>query len=65
MGGSQNSGAECLVLGDLIIPNVESDHVRVHCFPGIRAEQLQTIMENQELGSPDTVVIHVGTNNLR
>jgi hypothetical protein len=61
----QCKGAECLVLGDSIIWNVESEHVRVQCFPGIRTEQLQRVMENRELGSPDTVVIHVGMNDLR
>jgi hypothetical protein len=45
------------VLGDSIIHNMESDHVRLQCFPGIRADQLQRVMENQELGSPDTVVM--------
>jgi hypothetical protein len=49
----QHEGAECLVLGDSIIRNVESEHVRVKCFPGIRTEQLQRVM------SLDTVVIHV------
>lgn len=57
--------AECLVLGDSIIRNVEAEHMMVQCFPGIRTEQLQRVMENRELGSPDTVVIHVGTNDLR
>jgi hypothetical protein len=28
----QREGAECLVLGDSIIQNVESEHVRVQCF---------------------------------
>jgi hypothetical protein len=37
----------------------------VQCFPGIRTEQLQRVMENRDLGSPDTVVIRVGTNDLR
>jgi hypothetical protein len=55
--------AECLVLGDSIIRNVESEHVRVQCCPGIRTEQLQRVMENIDLWSPDTVAIHVGTND--
>jgi hypothetical protein len=37
----------------------------VECFPGIRTVQLHRIMENGELGNPDTVLIHVGTNYLR
>jgi hypothetical protein len=61
----QHEGAECLVLGVSIIRNVESKHVRVQCFPGIRTEQLLRVMENRDLGSPDTVVIHVGTTDLR
>jgi lysophospholipase L1-like esterase len=34
-------------------------------FPGIRTEQLQRFIERRERGSPDSVVIHVGTNDLR
>jgi hypothetical protein len=59
----QHESAECLVLGDSIIRNVESEYVRVQCFPGIRTEQLQRVMENRDLGRPDTVVIHVGAND--
>ncbi|XP_021927639.1 uncharacterized protein LOC110833640 [Zootermopsis nevadensis] len=59
--------AEFLVLGDSIIRDVGTEHrnIKVECFPGIRTEQLQRVMENRDLGSPDTVVIHVGTNDLR
>ena len=39
--------------------------MKVVCFPGIRTEQLQRVIERSELGSPDSVVIHVGTNDLR
>ncbi|PNF17577.1 hypothetical protein B7P43_G15177 [Cryptotermes secundus] len=56
--------AECLVLGDSIICNVEAE-MRVQCFPGIRTEQLQRVIDNRDLGAPDTVIIHVGTNDLR
>ncbi|KDR12548.1 hypothetical protein L798_13708 [Zootermopsis nevadensis] len=60
-------GAECLVLGDSIIRDVGTDHgnIKVECFPGIRTEQLQRVMENRNFGNPDTVIIHVGTNDLR
>jgi len=37
----------------------------VECFPGIRTVQLHRVMENRELGNPDTLLIHVGTNDLR
>ena len=60
-------GGECLVLGDSIIRNVgtECPDMKVKCFPGIRTEQLHRVIERRELGSPDSVVIHVGTNDLR
>jgi hypothetical protein len=61
----QDGGSECLLLGDSIIRNVESEHVRLERFPAIRTEQLQRVMENRDLGSPDTAVIRVGTNDLR
>jgi hypothetical protein len=39
--------------------------MKVECFPGIRTEQLHRVVENRDLGSPDTVVIHVGTKELK
>jgi hypothetical protein len=58
-------GGECLVLGDSIIRNVGTEYpdMKFECFPGIRTEQLQRVIER--IGSPDSVVIHVGTNDLR
>jgi hypothetical protein len=35
----------------------------VECFPGIRTEQLHRVLDNRDLGTPDTVVIHIGTND--
>ena len=35
------------------------------CFLGIRADQLRRVLENRDLGSPDTIVIHGGTNDLK
>lgn len=60
-------GGECLVLGDLIIWNVETEcsDMKSECFSGIRKEQLHRVIENRDLGSTDTYVIHVGTNDLR
>jgi hypothetical protein len=60
-------GGEYLVLGDSIIRNVgnECPNMKVECFPCIRTEKLQRVIERRELGSPDSVVIHVGTNDLR
>jgi hypothetical protein len=47
--------------------NVGAEHtdMMVECFPGIRTEQLHRVIEKRDLGSPETVVIHVGTNDLR
>jgi hypothetical protein len=39
--------------------------VRVQSLPAIITEQLQRVMGNRDLGSPDAVVIHVGTNDIR
>jgi hypothetical protein len=39
--------------------------VKFECFPGIRTENQQRVIERREQGSPDTVVIHVGTIGLR
>jgi hypothetical protein len=60
-------GEKCLVLGDSILRNVGADkpNMRVECFPGIRTDQLRRIMENRDLGYSDSVVIHVGTNDVR
>ena len=39
--------------------------MKFECFPGIRTDQLHRVIENRDLASPDTVVIRVGTNDLR
>ncbi|KAK7792259.1 hypothetical protein R5R35_000066 [Gryllus longicercus] len=56
-----------LVIGDSIVRhegNVNK-HMNVACLPGIRTEQLRRYVGNRDLGTPDTVIIHVGTNDLR
>jgi len=59
--------AKCMVVGDSLLRSVGADHedTIVECFPGIKAEQLHRVIEKRELGSPETVIIHVGTNDLR
>lgn len=59
--------AKCLLVGDSIIRNVgaEQEEIRVECFPGIKTDQLRRVVENTDLGSPETVIVHVGTNDLR
>ena len=58
---------ECLVLDDSIVRNVgtERSDVKVECFLDIRTEQLHSVIEYRDQGSSDTVINHVGTNNLR
>jgi len=55
------------VLGDSTVRNfgTECSDMKVECFPGIRTEQLHRVVENRDLGSPDTVVILGGTNDLK
>jgi lysophospholipase L1-like esterase len=55
------------VLGDSVIWNVGSDSsdMIIERFPGIRTEQLHRVTDNRDLGSPDIVVLQVGTNDLR
>jgi hypothetical protein len=57
----------CMVVGDSIVRNVGTEHadVNVECFPGIKTEQIRRVMEKKVLVSPETVIIHVGTNALR
>jgi hypothetical protein len=61
----QERGKKSLVLGDCIIQIVKTEHMSVQCFPGIRNDQLKISCENRELRTPDTVLIHVVTNDLR
>lgn len=63
----KRKAATCMVLGDSIVRNVGGEHtdMTVECFPGIRTEQLHRRIEGTDLGSPETVIIHVGTNDLR
>jgi lysophospholipase L1-like esterase len=56
-----------MVVGDLIVCNVRAEYadMKLECFPVIKTEQLHRVMEKRDLVSPDTVIIHVGTNDLR
>ena len=57
----QHEGEQCLVVGDSIIRNVRTgqNNMMVECFPCIRTAQLHRVLDNRDLGTPDTVVIHV------
>jgi hypothetical protein len=58
---------KCVVIGDSIVRNVGADHadMEVECFPGIKTEQLHRVVERMELASAETLIIHVGTNDVR
>jgi len=58
---------KCMLVGDSVVRNVGAEHadMKVECSPGIKTEQLHRVMEKRDLVSPDTVIIHVGTNDLR
>jgi hypothetical protein len=56
-----------MVVGDSMLRIVGAEHadMMVECFPGIRTEQLHRVIEKRDLCSPETVIILVGTNDLR
>jgi hypothetical protein len=58
---------KCMVVGDSIVRNVGTGHtdMTVQCFPGIKTEQLHRVIERSDLGSPESAIILVGTNDLR
>ena len=58
---------KCMVVGDSKVRNVGAEHadMKVECFPCIKTEQLHRVLEKSDLVSPDTVIIHVGTNDFK
>jgi len=59
--------AKCMVVSDSVLRIVGAEHedMMLECFLGVKTEQLHRVIEKRELGSPETVIIHVGTNDLR
>jgi hypothetical protein len=39
--------------------------VMEECFPGIETEEVHSVIDKRDLGSLETVIIHVRTNDLR
>jgi hypothetical protein len=64
---TKQKSIKCIVVGDSIVRSVGAEHVdmKVECFPGIRTEQLHRVIEKRDQFSSDTVIIHVGTNDLK
>ncbi len=54
-----------LVLGDSIVRHTGTGNeaLDVRCFPGIRTAQLRRVIESQDMGRPDAVILHVVTND--
>ena len=59
--------SKCVVVGDPMLRNDRAVHadMMVESFQGIKTEQLHAVREKRNLGGPETVFIHVGTNDLR
>jgi hypothetical protein len=55
-----------MVVGDSLVRSLGAEHgdMKVDCFPGIKTEQLQRVIERRDLDSAETLIIHVGTNDL-
>jgi hypothetical protein len=66
-GKRETMPTKCVVVGDSVLRNVGAEHadMMVECFPGIKTDQLHRVIENRDLGSPETVIIYVGTNDIR
>jgi hypothetical protein len=56
-----------MVVGGLMLPNVGAQHtdMMVESIQAIETEQLHKVVEKRGLSSPETVIIHMGTNDLR
>jgi len=55
--------AQCLKVKQNV--GTECSDMKVECFLGVRMEQLHRVFEYRYLGSPDTIVNCVGTEDLR
>jgi len=62
-----NKLAMCMLVGDLMLRNVGAEHrdMMVECFQGIKTEQLHKMIEKRHLGITVTVIVYMGTNDLR
>ena len=62
-----HEGEQCLFVGNSIIRSVGTgqNNTMVESFPGIRTEQIHRVLDKRDLGTPDTVIIHVDTNDLK
>jgi hypothetical protein len=56
-----------VVIGDSVLRNVGAEHtdITVECLSGFKTGQLHGVIEKRDLGSPETAIIHAGTNDFR
>ena len=59
--------AKCWWSGYLMLRRfgAEDTDMVMECFQGIKIKELHRMIETKHLGSPETVIIHMGTNDLR
>ena len=52
-----------MLVSDSMLRNVGAVHagLMVECFPGIKTVELHRVIDERDLGSPETVIIHVCT----
>jgi hypothetical protein len=50
-----------------MLRNVGAEHadMMVQCFAGIKTEHLHRVIQEKDLGSPETAIKHLGTNDWR
>jgi hypothetical protein len=62
----KQKSARCMVVGDSV-RGIAAEHMNmmVECLPGIKSELIHKVIERRDLGCPETVIIHVGTNDLK
>jgi len=56
-----------MVVSDSILPNDGAEHadMMVECLSGFKTEELHRVIDKRDLGSPATVIMYVGTNDMR
>lgn len=65
--GEASEEKQILVVGDSMVRHVGQGNrdLEVLCYPGIRVEEVKLKLEQQERRDKKTVILHVGTNDLR
>ena len=43
----------------------EDTDMVMECFQGIKNKELRRMIEKRHIGAPETIIIHMGTNDLK